>query len=39
MPTKKTPAKKTANITAKFSAKMPEAMMNECSSHKKMYKK
>jgi hypothetical protein len=39
MPTKRTSAKKkTANITAKFSAKVPEAIMTECS-HKRIYKK
>lgn len=31
--------KKTANITAKFSAKVPETVMNECCSKKKHYKK
>ncbi|MCX6823829.1 MAG: hypothetical protein NT085_01775 [candidate division SR1 bacterium] len=35
MPTKKTPAKKTANISAKFSAKVPEEMMNEYYTPKK----
>jgi len=36
---KKKPVKKTtANITAKFSAKVPEAVMNECCT-KKSYKK
>lgn len=31
--------KKTANITAKFSAKVPEAVMSECCGKKKHYKK
>jgi len=38
MPAKKTTVKKTANITAKFSAKVPEEMMNECGK-KKFYKR
>ncbi len=39
MPTKKTPAKKTEKVTAKFSANIPEAMMTECCSKKKFQKK
>lgn len=38
MPTKKTAAKKTAKITANFTANVPEVMMTECG-HKKIYKK
>lgn len=36
---KKTPVKKVASISAKFSAKVPETIMNECCDKKKSYKK
>ncbi len=39
MPTKKTPAKKTAKVTANFTANVPEVMMTECCNKKQFHKK